>query len=53
MANENGQMTYREVALLAAKWFGEISSSDGSGHADLAERIKDMVCQIDSNQSED
>jgi len=38
----------REIAVLAATWLDRVSSADGSGHKDLAERIWEMIRQADA-----
>jgi hypothetical protein len=43
-------MEYKEIALIAAEWLEQMSSRDGSGHADLGRRIRAMVDLVDKER---
>lgn len=41
------KIRYREIAIEAAKMLEMVSSADGSGHADLGRRVREMVANVD------
>ncbi len=48
LSQRESMENYRDVALQAVEWFKSISSSDGSGHADLGLRIEESIDRLDN-----